>query len=70
MQPVVRTYVEWRLTSGTQFRFYELINEYEQVDEDSDEAEALRDMIRSLPGFPHQAPVGSDFVFVVTDFQN
>ena len=69
-QTTLRTFVEWRLTSATQFKFYELINEYEQVEEDSDDAEAIREMIRSLPGFPHQAPMDSDFYFEVTDFQN
>lgn len=67
---VARTYVEWRLTAGTKFKFLELIKEYEQVPEDSDEAEAVREMIRSLPGFPYQAPVDSDFELVVTDIQN
>jgi hypothetical protein len=63
-------YVEWRMSSATKFRFLELINQYEQVPEDSDEAEAIREMIRSLPNYPHQAPTGSDILLEVTDIAN
>ena len=66
----VNVFVEWRCTAATQFKFLELINEYEQVTEDSDAAEAIREMIKSLPNYPHQAPVDSDFLLVTTDFQN
>ena len=63
-------YVEWRLNSATKFKFYELIHQYEQVSEESDEAEAVREMIRSLPGYPTQAPDMSDILLVVTDVQH
>ena len=64
---LMHTYIEWPLTSATKFRFLELIHEYEQVEEDSDAAEALREGIRSLPGYPHGAPDMSDILLVVTD---
>ena len=66
----VRVSAEWRLTSATQFRFLELINQYEQVHEDSEEAAAICEDIKSLPGYPLAAPVGSDILLVVTDTQN
>jgi len=69
-QTTIRTYVEWRLTSATKFNFLELINEYEQVDEDSDEAEAIRDMMQTLPGYPTGCPEESDILLVVTDIQH
>ena len=65
-EATIRTYVQWRCTAATKFRFMELINEYEQVEEDSDEAEVIREGIESLPGFPSQAPIGSDFIIEVT----
>ena len=67
---IMHTYVEWRLTSATKFRFLELINEYEQTLEDSDDAIAITEGIRSLPGYPHEAEVGSDILLVVTDIMN
>ena len=67
---IMHTYVEWRLTSATKFKFLELMNQYEQVDEDSDEAEAIVESIKSLPGYPVQAPVGSDILLEVTDIMN
>jgi hypothetical protein len=70
MQPIVRTYIEWRCTSATEFKFRELYHEYTQVDEDSDDAEALKEMIKSLPNYPHHAPIGEDILLVVTDLQN
>jgi hypothetical protein len=66
----MHTYIIWPLTSATKFRFLELIHQYEQVSEDSDEAEAIREMIKSLPNFPHQAPDMSDILLEVTDIQN
>ena len=70
MLPTIHTYVEWRLTTATKFKFLELIHEYEQVDEDSDDATALKEMIKSLPNYPHHAPIGEDILLVVTDLQN
>lgn len=67
---LMHSYVEWRLTSATRFRFMELIHEYDQVLEDSDDAEALKEMIKSLPNYPSAAPVGSDILLVVTDMMN
>ena len=67
---IAHIYVDWRLTSATKFQFMELINMYEQVEEDSDEAEAIKESIKSLPGFPVTAPIDSDFLLVVTDTQN
>jgi len=64
------TFFEWRCTAATQFKFYELVHQFEQVTEDSDDAEAIIEGIKSLPGFPIHAPAGSDFVLVVTDVQN
>ena len=66
----MHTYIEWPLTSATKFRFLELINHYEQVAEDSDAAEAIKEGIRSLPGYPHLAPDESDILLVVTDTMN
>ena len=70
MSLTVSAYVEWRLTSATKFRFLELINEYEQTLEGSDAATAIAEGIKSLPGYPLAAPVGSDILLVVTDIQN
>ena len=70
MTTTVDIFVEWRCTAATQFKFLELINEYEQVGEDSDDAEAIREMIKSLPNYPRSAPIGSDIRLVVTDLQN
>jgi hypothetical protein len=70
MRPIIHTSWEWRLTSATKFKFLELIHEYEQVDDDSDEATALKEMIKSLPNYPHHAPIGEDILLVVTDLQN
>ncbi len=67
---IAHIYVEWRLTSAVKFQFMELINMYDDVDEDSDDALAIRESIKSLPGFPHTAPIDSDFLLVVTDTQN
>ena len=67
---IAHTYVEWRLTSQTKFKFLELINMYEDVEEDSPEAEGVREMIRTLPNYPIAAPVGSDILLVVTDLQH
>ena len=66
----IRTYIEWRLTQATKFRFHELINQYEQMDPESDAAFAIREGIKSLPGYPHQAPLDSDILLVVTDVQH
>jgi hypothetical protein len=70
VRTTVNVFVEWRVTAATQFKFLELIHEYEQVDENSDEAEAIREMIKSLPNYPRSAPVDSDIRLVVTDLQN
>jgi len=66
----LNVYAEWRLTSAVKFQFLELIHQYEQVHEDSDDAQALVESIKSLPGYPLAAPVGSDILLVVTDIQN
>jgi len=63
-------WVDWRLTTAIKFQFMELINMYDQVEEGSDEAEAIKESIKSLPGFPVTAPIDSDFLLVVTDTQN
>jgi hypothetical protein len=70
VRPIIHTSWEWRCTSATQFKFRELFHEYQQVDEDSDEAAALTEMIKSLPNYPHHAPIGEDILLVVTDIQN
>jgi hypothetical protein len=62
--------VEWRVSKATNFRFLELMHEYEQTLEGSDDAFAITEGIRSLPGYPTKAPVGSDINVVVTDLQN
>lgn len=67
---IAHIYVEWRMTSATNFRLSELGHMLDQVEEDSNAAEAIKESIKSLPGFPHQAPIGSDFLLVVTDVQN
>jgi hypothetical protein len=63
-------YSEWRLTSATKFRFLELVHQYEQVEEDSDAAEAIRQTIKSLPNYPTSAPTDGDILLVVTDVQH
>ena len=67
---LMHVYIDWDLTAATKFKFLELINEYEQVDEDSDAAEAIKEAIRSLPGYPQQAPIDSDIYLNVTDVMN
>jgi hypothetical protein len=46
---------EWRLPQWAEFRFLELVHDLSELPEESDEAAALRDEIRSLPGFPAEA---------------
>ncbi len=70
MSMTAHVYVEWRLTQATKFNFLELIHAYDEVEEDSDDAEAIRESIRSLPNYPHSAPEGSDILLVVTDTQH
>jgi hypothetical protein len=70
MSGSLNVFVEWRVTSATHFRFLELINEYEQTMEGSDDAFAITEGIRSLPGYPTTAPVGSDIQLVITDKQH
>ena len=70
MRPIIHTYIPWSVTSATKFKFIELFNEYRQVDENSDDAIALREAIKSLPGFPNGAPMDSDFLLEVTDSQH
>ncbi len=67
---IAHVYVEWRLTQSTKFNFLELIQAYEEVEEDSDDAQAIRESIRSLPNYPQAAPEGSDILLVVTDTQH
>ena len=67
MGVTAHVYVIWSMTSATRFRLEELFEQYCEAEEDSDEAEAITGAIRSLPGFPHQAPIGSDFLYEVTD---
>lgn len=45
----------WRLPSWANDRFGELVIRIEDLPSDSEEAYAIRDEIRSLPGFPLQA---------------
>ena len=70
MRPIVQTFWQWRVTKATKFKFLELINEYEQVGENSDDAEAIREMIRSLPNYPNHLPLDEDIELVVTDIQH
>jgi len=63
-------YVEWRLNESTMLRFMDLIKQYEQFEDGSLETEMVVDEIKRLPGFPTQAPVGSDFLLVRTDRLN
>lgn len=46
--------IEWRLSALTMRTFERLMKELVAMEEkDSDEAYAIEDEIRSLPGFPH-----------------
>ena len=64
------TDVEWRLTKGTRFQFFELVHLLGDVEEDSDEAEGYKEAIRSLPGFPtNYNPEVNSIVMDVTDIQ-
>jgi len=47
----VRTYI-WRLSGTDDRKFRELLLQLEEHQEDSDEAYAIRDEIRSIPGHP------------------
>ena len=52
--------IEWRLTTQTQFRFQELMTLLSNTEEGSDESEAIKETIRSLPGFPTNEAVSGD----------
>ena len=69
-QPIKMTiYVEWPLTQATKFQFLELLSLYGEMHEDDPEAQNVVEQIKSLPGFPTNAPIDSDFLLVVTDKQ-
>lgn len=61
----VETVIEWRLPMWAALRFEELLNQLERVEDDSDEAYALKDEIRSLPGFPHNTDPDRDLIYLV-----
>lgn len=46
--------VVWKLNRTTNDRFMDLLNRIEWTAADSEDAEVLRDEIRSLPGFPNR----------------
>jgi hypothetical protein len=53
----------WRLSAQTNLQFEQLLRRrYELNDDDSDEAYALEDEIRSLPGFPHPIDPDTDII--------
>lgn len=62
--------IEWRMTSATKFRFHELILLLEDTIEDSDEAEAIKESIKSLPGFPDTGDENVHIQLEVTDVQH
>ena len=62
-------YVDWNLTQATKFKLEELYAQYGEMEEGSDDSLAIVESIKSLPGFPHGAPVDSDFYLNVTDKQ-
>lgn len=45
----------WRLPAWANRKFERLLMEIEDLDPDSDEANAIRDEIRALPNFPRGA---------------
>jgi hypothetical protein len=59
----------WPLTQATKFQFLELYSLYSEIADGDPEGEIIVDQIRSLPGFPLNAPIDSDFELVVTDKQ-
>ena len=64
----VRRHIVWRLPLWAFERFKALLDQLELVEDDSDEANALKDELRSLPGFPLDNDPDSDLIhFDVTD---
>jgi hypothetical protein len=63
-------YIEWPITSATKFKFFELMSLYDEMDDADPEVWGLVDQIRSLPGYPNNAPPDSDILLVVTDHVN
>jgi len=69
--PITMTiWIEWRLTNATKFRFEELMNHIDELTDDDPEVLGVIDQIRSLPGYPVNAPPESDILLVVTDLMN
>jgi hypothetical protein len=69
-QPIKMTiYIEWPLTQATKFQFLELMSLYGEMNEDDPDTLTVIEQIKSLPGFPVNAPIDSDFLLVVTDKQ-
>ena len=67
--------IEWRMTGATQFRFQELMLMLQDTDEDSEDYVAIRESIKSLPGYPHHPtgdldPDSVHIMIMVTDVQN
>jgi hypothetical protein len=69
-QPIKMTiYIEWPLTQATKFQFLELYSLYSELSDGDPETQVIEEQIKSLPGFPVNAPIDSDFLLVVTDKQ-
>jgi hypothetical protein len=70
-QPItMHIYIEWRLTQATKFKFEELIHHLDELIDEDPEYLGMVDQIRSLPGYPVNAPHDSDILLVVTDLMN
>ena len=61
-----RPKVSWRTPRWALNKFTEMSRDLDGLDPSSDLAYAIRDEIRSLPGFPANAPEDSEFIIEVT----
>lgn len=52
----------WRLSAQTNLQFTQLLNERMQVPDDSEEAYAIEDQIKSLPGYPQNVNPDVDVI--------
>lgn len=52
----------WRLSAQTNLQFETLMKERLAVADDSDEAYAIEDQIKSLPGYPREVNPDVDFI--------
>ena len=52
----------WRLSAQTNLQFTMLLNQRLEVNDDSDEAYAIEDQIKSLPGYPQNVNPDADVI--------